>query len=144
MKLIWAITGDELPLDVCNQEFAEHWVSELNKSNSNSFSLSESMINFDCQEILYTQIKLVSNTLISKFKLNNFEQFLNLDLLEQSILNKLHHDWVLIAHSYPTLPTLLKSIDPIVFEAWNKINKILHSIENDLRFIYHIEKKDGK
>jgi len=136
MKLFWSTTGDELLLDACNKEFSEFWLSSLDKDNTNYFKLVESNFDIECQQDLYANIKIISDILVSKFKLTTLEQFLTLDLLNQSTLNELHHDWVLLTHSYPNLPIILKSIDLTIFEAWNKINKLLHSIENDINLEY--------
>ena len=137
MKLFWSTTGDELLLDACNKEFAEFWLSSLDKDNNNHFKLVESKFDITCQQDLYTKIKIISDILVSKFKLTTLERFLTLDLLDQSTLNELHHDWVLLLHLYPTLPAFLKKIDLKIYESWNKINKLLHSIEDNLNIRYH-------
>ena len=137
MKLFWSTTGDELLLDACNKEFSEFWISSLDKDNTNYFKLVESNFDIACQQDLYTKIKIISDTLVSTFKLTTLERFLTLDLLNQSTLNELHHDWVLLLRLHPNLPVFFKKLDLKIYESWNKINKLLHSIEDNLNVKYH-------
>jgi len=137
MKLIWSNSGDYLNLDPYNSEFSEYYMSTLSKDNANTFAPINSSVNLNCYTELRDAIKIISDLLVSKFKLTYFEKFLNLNLFDQAVLNELHQTWVLITLQNPRLLTVISKIDDTYLSIWNQINKQLHSIETDFHIDYH-------
>lgn len=132
MKIVWKSTGDFLNLDPINQELAEYWINALNHDNENNFHLLSTKFNSTWLADLHQHINVIHQHLVSKLKNNSLESFLNADLLDQKILNRLHRTWISILEKYPAMPVLLKKIDPSNETHWNQINKKLHFIEKNI------------
>ena len=92
MKLVWSKTGDELDLEVLNQDLFYYWVGFLNSNNLNSFSFEarvrQDMLH-DCEHL--EELVNEVNKAIEKTKIqlpNTFHGY------SQAHLNLLHKRWV--------------------------------------------------
>jgi hypothetical protein len=136
MKIIWNSTGDFLNLDPVNQELAEYWVNALTRDNENNFHLISTKFNSSWLPDLRQHIIVINEHLKTKLKNNSFEHFINADLLDQQILNKLHRAWISVLEKHPMIPVLLKKINLDYEWHWDQINKKIHYIEKDISCSY--------
>ena len=136
MKIIWNSTGDFLNLDPINQELAEYWINALNRDNKNNFHLISTEFDPTWLPNLQEHLTIINQHLTNKLKNNSFEYFVDADLLDQQVLNRLHRTWVGTLEKYPMIPMLLKKLDTKNEFHWNQINKKLHYIEKDITCYY--------
>lgn len=127
MKLIWTITGDELPIIPANQNLAEYYVDSLNKENKNHFDTSHTLIDpTQCDMLIYSYNTVVE--LLEKFNLNSFPKLEN--PLDQQQLNNLHTEWVELSRSQTKFLTALRLMGEEQVEIFREVNERIHIIES--------------
>ena len=133
MKLVWSKTGDELDLEVLNQDLFYYWVGFLNSNNLNSFSFEarvrQDMLH-DCEHL--EELVNEVNKAIEKTKIqlpNTFHGY------SQAHLNLLHKRWVEMQQNVPTIKTFLALKDSKLVHKFDAINHVIHTIEHRLKFL---------
>jgi len=126
-KLVWTLSGDEIPLIPCNNELYEYFVSQLNTFNINNYSAmsidhSELFAQFD------EAVSVLNKVLKDKFKCLIFD-LKDPNWHDQTLLNQLHRDWVKLHQAYPTITTLLETIEPGSSIYMYRLNKLIHNME---------------
>lgn len=96
-QLVFDNTGDSIPFDIVyNKSLLEFFVNKVNEENQNSFSNNRKLSNLVDQRItdLHWSLSKTNEVFCDLtnqrlYQTNNLE-----DYLDQSLLNKIHRDWV--------------------------------------------------
>ena len=95
IKLVFERSGDELEFVPVNHEVVEYYLDHLDKNNLNNFVADDSTYNGISRSINELQKSIrVSNEFIQKLTGNKFDEYSELECLDQYVLNKSHSYWV--------------------------------------------------
>lgn len=126
-KLVWTLTGDEIPLIPCNNELYEYFVSQLKLNKVNKYvapwiDYSELMFNLNES---YSVINLLLKNKIHCNTLDEVEP----NWLDQKFLNRLHRNWVKLNQIHPNIAELLEKFQEGASRHWHRFNKLIHDME---------------
>jgi hypothetical protein len=148
-KLIWTVTGDELPLIPCNDALYEYFVNQLETNDINRYTCARMSIEESVNN-LEQSLQEINPVLVSKFNITDLIVD-NPNWLNQTLLNDLHRAWVKLHVRYPSIESLCEQIKVGSANHFYQINKMLHSLEqefndvkltNQLRFFPNIFDED--
>lgn len=133
--LVWQATGDEFLVDSIDEELSQ-WYAEQAIRNNSKYAKSMFQTDFETNDIL----QLIEDSNKDLDTINAILVKCKLPLLikpnwfNQWELNKLHKQWVGIQLSNLKFDSMLYKIDPELFNAYSRINRRLHQIENSFKF----------
>ena len=127
-SLVFAKSGDSIEFNTKNIELIKYYFDKLNTSNKNKFNIHSIDLIANVTR-LEQCVRDIDNFLKSKFKLNNFSEFINQDLYNRQVLNKLHCVWVKFQLDNPKIVTLFSKIGNESVEKFRDINNIIHRLE---------------
>ena len=128
MKLVWNKTGDEIELEVLNQDLFYSWLEFINSNKVNSFHCDRRIIEdlyIICKDLKDT-VKTV-NTLLAKTKRSLPESEL---VYSQAHLNLLHRQWVELQIDVPGIKSFLELSENGAGKSFDMINELIHAIEH--------------
>jgi hypothetical protein len=123
-KLTWSSTGDEIDLIPYNSDLYYYFVDNLNLCQLNQYRSGR--LDLDLDE-LPKLIDNIGKVFTEKFKID----FLKISntVFDQQELNRLHKEWIELHIKYPNLHQILTSINPELSSQLNRINTIIHTVE---------------
>lgn len=148
-KLVWTVSGDEIPLTPCNNALYEYFVNQLDVHGVNRYSCKPVDIDSSINELEHC-LHGVNSILTSKFNLTSLI-IEEPNWLDQNLINELHRRWVKLHCDYPSIEVLCEQIDSGSSDKFYRINKLLHHLEsafdsvnltNDLKFFPNIFDED--
>lgn len=140
IKLLWAVTNDELMFDAHHPDLVE-WFVTTSQQLGNNYSVSDMATDVPRRSRNNEQlIKEIDNDIdrVNEFIVRTMKQppvDKPTNWCEQTQLNKLHKNWAVTRKKWPTLDKLLYKIDPSLFDSYHRMNCHIHLIENS--FLYH-------
>jgi hypothetical protein len=132
MKLVWSKTGDELELEVLNQNLFYSWLDFVNSKNANTFYCDRESI-----QDLYIISKDLRDVLQ---KVNDYLHKTNRSLpyselsYGQPYLNLLHRQWVDLQIDVPGIKSFLELNKNGSSKEFDLINDLIHAIEHRTKF----------
>jgi hypothetical protein len=120
MKLVWNKTGDHIICEPVDQEFANYWLSEFKELTWNVNSTLSQHISLSYLKDLLESVQ----SCLDRLKLLLYSS--DIECIDQNFLNEIHRNWVIIHQKYPNIYRLF---DNKFKDDMNKINKIIHEIE---------------
>lgn len=131
MKLVFASSGNEIEIET--RKVAEYYIQQLTQDNKNKF---HSITLNNVPEILKKLKTVLSNTndlFVSKFNLDTFSKFIDIELNQQT-LNTIHEVWVKLHHDKPGICTLLEKLG--FLQDFKDINEYVHDLESAYKYSY--------
>jgi hypothetical protein len=132
MKLVWNKTGDFITCNPVDPAFVEFWLSKFSERIWANTSQQDQTVLIDKLQSELT----VAQEYLSKLKILKLFDC-NLDCINQSNLNSIHRNWVLIHQQYPNI---YKLFDERFRISMYNINKVLHAVEES----WHVELETDK
>lgn len=129
MDLIFNKSGDSIELVHHNMELVNYYIESLNSTDSNNFVIFNNTLINDI-EYLKKCIIDIDKFFLRKFKFTTFSEFIDTELYNQTILNKIHRVWVEFQIDKEKIITLLSKVDAKLLKKFRDINNTLHSIES--------------
>lgn len=133
MQLVWSTSGDSIDIEIANKQLIDYWFEQLTAAKNNNFNLVANSINHDALTQLSITLTEI-NRLISKIGITDFKEFENQNLIDQTILNRLHETWVKSHYTHPKLVKFIVLADKL--KEWNDINSLIHTIETSFNISY--------
>lgn len=132
MKLVWNKTGDELKLEVLNQNLFYSWLDFVNLKNVNTFYCSRETIQdlYIVSKDLRDSLKGV-NALLKKTKRSLPESEIS---YSQPYLNLLHRQWVELQIDIPGIKSFLELAEAGSSKEFDLVNDLIHAIEHRTKF----------
>jgi hypothetical protein len=130
MKLIWEKTGDSIEIIPANISLAELYINSCQNQNQNLFQI-KNKFSIENKLIELTEKLSVIIPLLTRIKINDFN-FFNV-AFDQCNLNLLHQRWVELHIKYPNIKILLGKMNLDAPAAFDRINKLIHEIEQAFR-----------
>ena len=137
-KLVWGKSGDEIVFVPTSPDLLAYYVSILNSTCANNFSVQASKFDYTVVNKLLNCIKNIKN--ISHkvpFVIDTWDG----DVFDQAYLNYLHRQWVLTGIKYPSMPLLLRKMGNLDSD-YRDINNLLHLVEASFSYKFVNYDKD--
>lgn len=128
-NLFFENSGDNIELTSDNSRLIEYYVQSLNKTNKNNFDISSKNLLADVN-YMHECIVQINELFVSKFSYINFSEFVDINLYDHEVLNKIHMTWVKFQIQNPKIATLLFKINPELLTKFRDINHLIHKIEH--------------
>lgn len=128
MKLVWSKTGDEIELEVLNQDLFYSWLDYINSIKVNSFQCDPTIVEdlrIICKDLKST-LRTV-NALLAKTKRSLPESEF---VYSQAHLNLLHRRWVELQNDVPGIKSFLELSENGSAKNFDMINELIHAIEH--------------
>ena len=139
MKLFWTTTGDELSVDIVNNDLMAYWFSEISRQNKNEFQIRHTNEQFrsyaENKEALILAVAAVNNFLLDTLRLPPLCGS-ETDWDSQDNLNLLHKNWVLAQQPGRNVVALLNKISTDLAKDFQNINILIHLMESPKRLEY--------
>lgn len=132
-KIVFSKTGDSLNIVSDNHEMLEYWLFETKKANKEKFLLEEHNLPTVLIQNQLTEAVSEINLVLTKFKIEPF--ILSSTWLDQSSLNYLHRQWVLLQQKHTNILNLLNKFSGAT-KKFHDINKLIHQIEESTNVAY--------
>ncbi len=126
-KLVWSLTGDEIPLVPCNNELYEYFVAQLQSLNTNRY-VGPYMDHSELFAQLDESLQSLNHIIKHKFKITVFD-IDSPNWHDQSLLNRLHKDWVKLHQLHTNISTICENIEEGSSIHFYRLNKLIHSAE---------------
>lgn len=123
MQIIFTQSGDSLSFDPTNHVLLEYFVNQCQSTSHLKCYQSNEVFNK-----LRKCIANVAQIFEDRLKDSTFTRYIDSDF-SQSMLNRLHHDWVKYQLSNQKISLLLEKIDPNLLEQFRYINDGCHELE---------------
>ena len=148
MKLVWSKTGDQLDVDVENQQFVDHWFDQMSSAGVTTLyklKTFHKIIYHNAIPLLHA-IELV-NTYLEKFKIDKFKTYTLEDMSLYATLNEIHNHWTYLC-AEKKMWMFFSNNAPSVLAEFDYINNGSHNIEKikvvDCRRCENKKKKNGR
>ena len=129
MKLVWSKTGDQLDVDVENQQFVDHWFDQMSSAGVTTLyklKTFHKIIDHNAIPLLHA-IELV-NTYLEKFKIDKFKTYTLEDMSLYATLNEIHNHWTYLC-AEKKMWMFFSNNAPSVLAEFDYINNGSHNIE---------------
>tara|TARA_R110000851_G_scaffold56831_1_gene132769 strand:+ start:274 stop:1065 length:792 start_codon:yes stop_codon:yes gene_type:complete len=129
--LVFDKTDDTIDFVSTNSDLVNYYVTSVNADDKNSFKIQNSEL---LSNIKYLQKCIIDTNdfFENKLKKNTFTEFVNANIYNQTILNRLHMVWVKFQIENPSISTMLEKIDNTLLTKFRDINHVLHKIESTM------------
>jgi hypothetical protein len=138
MKIYWSKSGDELTIDVVNQELVNHWYNSL---PNDTLTLITKPLHKTIDPLavdLYAKIQLV-NQHLEQFKIEKFSETISFnELIKHTSLNRLHSHWTYLSEK-KKCTTLFSKLSLAALPAFLAINDLVHAIEKVNSVAYSVD-----
>jgi hypothetical protein len=128
-RLVFDKTDDTIDFVAINSDLLNYYVTSVNADDKNSFKIQKSEL-FSNIKYLQKCIIDTNDFFVNKLKKTTFTEFVNTNIYNQTILNRLHMVWVKFQIENPSISTMLEKIDNNLLTKFRDINNILHEIES--------------
>ncbi len=128
MKLVWSKTGDEIELEVLNQDLFYSWLDYINSKKANVFYCdrdSISDLHVMCRDLKDTVNKV--NSLLARAKRSLPDTEL---VYSQAHLNLLHRRWVELQLDVTGIKSFLELSESGSGKVFDTVNELIHGIEH--------------
>lgn len=122
-------TDDTINFVATNSDLLTYYVTSVNADDKNSFKIQNSKL-FSNIKHLQKCIIDINDFFVNKLNKTTFTEFVNVNIYNQTILNRLHMVWVKFQIENPSISTMLEKIDNNLLTKFRDINHVLHDIEN--------------
>ena len=128
-SLVFDKTDDTINFEAINSDLVNYYITSVNADNKNSFKIQNSKLS---SNIKYLQKCIIDTNdfFVNKLKKTTFTEFVNANIYNQTILNRLHMVWVKFQIENPSISSMLEKIDSNLLTKFRDINNVLHKIEN--------------